>query len=335
MEEFKFTGIESIHDFLKTVKVEKKRKIFKSKHLLDFAEFINETEDLDDNNWSFDEVEKLMVGDTFFGRCPISPAPFMNYLSKINDSIADSTYNNVLTTLKQFGQYLADEEILQENPAADLEPKKLEKKDCTIFRLTIAESIALLTAAYNHDEHRARNFALVLLLLSTATRIGEAIKLLQTDFILDKGIIFADGKSLTRTRLSTPGLTTSIKYLLLDPLRAKALENQDKDWLFYSSKGGQLTTKEANEILKKLALEAGITRDISTYWLRRTFANILAESGFSTRTIQIIFDHDKIQTTEGYISDTLLHDLRHLVDNSIIQKHIIDVGRKFTLIRRT
>lgn len=335
MKEFKFTSIDSINDFLKTVEAGKKVKIFKYKHLINFAEFINNTESLIDYNWSFDEVEKVMVGETFIGRCPISSAPFMNYLSKINDSVADRTYNRVIYTLKQFGQYLTDEGILHENPAADLELKKLEQKDSTIYRLSIAESIALLTAAYNHDEHRARNFALVLLLLSTATRIGEAIKLLETNFKLEKGIIFADGKSLTRTRFSTPGLTTSIKYLLLDPLRAKALENQDKDWLFYSSKGGQLTTKEANEILKELALDAGITRDISTYWLRRTFANILAESGFSTRTIQIIFDHDKIQTTEGYISDTLLHDLRHLVDNSIIQKHLIDVGRKFTLIKKT
>lgn len=325
---------DEVSDFLKSLKVNEKRRKYKEQLLLGFVKYVEETEELPSGGkWDIRQSEKLLdEDDVLIGRCPLTSGPFFNYLSEINKVVSADRYNQIVYVLRQFGAFLADEDILFENPAADLEPKTIDHDDMSMQRLTLAEAIELLAAAYNYNEHRVRNFTLVLMLLSSAARIGEINFMKESDFYEDQGVMYCTGKSGRRIRFSTPGLNLCKQRLLEDNERLKALEGYDTRYLFYSKNGGPLSTKEADEMLKELAEKAGITRDITTYWLRRTFATMLAQAGFSTRTIQFIFDHDKLKTTERYIAEYLRYDLRDLLDNSTVHLHFITVGRKLALV---
>lgn len=324
-----------VRDFLKSLRISESRRKFKRKILEDFLEFIERTESLPSGSkWDIRESERLLDEDgVLLGRCPITSVPFFDYLSEKDKVVSESRYNQLVYTLRQFGDFLADEGILLENPAYDLVPKAIQSNDMSMKRLSLSEAIEILAAAYNQNQHRVRNFTLVLMLLTSATRIGEINYMKESDFFEENGVMYCYGKSGRRIRFSTPGLSLCKQRLVEDNERKKALEGCQERYLFYSEKGGPLTTEEANRMLKDLAERAGITRDITVYWLRRTFATLLAEAGLSIRTIQLIFDHDKLQTTEKYIAEYLRYGLRPLLDNSTVHQCYIDVGRKFTLVR--
>lgn len=307
---------ECLDEFLISLK-SKSRKGIRQKELIlrRFYAYLERTQNLKDVSWDFQRVKKIIFKEKVY-YIPLDSTLIESFLSETSPSLKDSMYNSYVTTLNQFGHYLLKRKVLLENPAQGIEHRKSNKNDMTEYRLTLEESVKLLYAAYSFDEHRNRNFALVLILLTTAVRIGEAKDLTEDDIAFDNEIIYANGKSGKRTRIIFPGLAESLKELLSDSLRAKALQDSEKSYVFYSNKGGPLSTKEANKLIKQFAQKAGIEKKITTYWLRRTFATILARSGFNLTEIKNIFHHDRYSSTEGYLLGTAEQDIRELVEES-------------------
>jgi len=266
-----------------------------------FCLYIEETENLTPGKWNFDKAKEIRF-KTISSRIPIDSFLISEYLSSILHNTKPSSYNTVLATLKEFCYYLMDKGVLFDNPTLNEKPCKFVNKNMTNYRLTLNESLKLLESAYLYDEHKNRNFSLVLIFLTSAIRIGELINLTENNIIWEYQYFNAYGKSGFRQRIFTPGLGESIFELIHDPLREKALKDSKSRFIFYSEKnGGPMSTDEINNLLKRFAKHAGLSKNISSYWLRRTYATILAQSGISVRTIQVLFDHDRIKNTEAYI----------------------------------
>ena len=61
-------------------------------------------------------------------------------------------------------------------------------------------------------------------------------------------------------------------------------------------------TKFVNQNLKKLAISAGLTGDISTYWARHSFATNAIRNGMSMEFVMEALSHSSMKTTVGYFA---------------------------------
>ena len=74
-----------------------------------------------------------------------------------------------------------------------------------------------------------------------------------------------------------------------------------EDILFLNRRGKRLTRNMIFIIVKQLAEEAGIQKNISPHTFRHSFATHLIEGGADLRAVQEMLGHESITTTEIYL----------------------------------
>lgn len=64
----------------------------------------------------------------------------------------------------------------------------------------------------------------------------------------------------------------------------------------------QLVVHLINEHMKKIAVDLGINKNVTTYFARHSFATILKNSGISTEFISEALGHSSLSTTKNYLA---------------------------------
>jgi integrase/recombinase XerD len=72
-------------------------------------------------------------------------------------------------------------------------------------------------------------------------------------------------------------------------------------WLFPSSHGGAIGTRQLNRVLHQAADAAGLDKPVTLHLLRHCFATHLLEQGTDIRVIQELLGHKKLETTSRYV----------------------------------
>ena len=190
--------------------------------------------------------------------------------------------------------------------------------------LSEAEVDALLAAARTREGAEGlRLLALLELLYATGLRVSELVSLPLTSAFRDPRVLIVQGKG-GRERmipLGRPAREALEAYRLergaFLPKTSKikgAPPVQDSKWLFPSRGGsGHLTRHRVSQLLKELALEAGLNpAKVSPHVLRHAFASHLLGHGADLRSVQQMLGHADISTTQIY-THVLNERLRSLV----------------------
>jgi integrase/recombinase XerD len=193
---------------------------------------------------------------------------------------------------------LVAEEICKDDPSREIEMPKLVRK---LPEFLSVEEVDDLIAQPDLDTPRGiRDRAMLEVLYATGLRVSELIALRMDSIDRKLGVIKAFGKRRKERMvpLGDQSLEAITRYL--DESRPKLLKNRRSTRLFVTARGGGLTRQAFWKNVKRYALMAGISKNISPHKLRHSFATHLLERGADLRSVQAMLGHADISTTEIY-----------------------------------
>ena len=226
-----------------------------------------------------------------------------------NKQLSSKSSSRKLTAIKGFHQFLYIEKETDNNPAIEIESPKTIKTLPQV--LSVDEVVKLLEAIQGDDPLALRNQALLELIYGSGLRVSELLDLKIQDIHLTTGHVRVIGKGNKEREVPLGELSIIALRQYLTKARNKLTINSTVDYLFVNQYGQRLSRQGFFKLLKKLAQNAGINKEVSPHTLRHSFATHLLEAGVDLRTLQSLLGHEDIQTTQIY--------------THISQKHLKDV----------
>lgn len=220
---------------------------------------------------------------------------FLEKLTKEN--LSNKAVAHVQTTLRGFYKFLMQEGIIKNSPMEFISSPKLPK---TLPKVLSVKEVELLLNVPLMNHFSFRNKAMLEVLYATGLRVSELVNLKLQDIDLTNDTVRVIGKG-SKERIIPLGdyAITALKIYLLEH-RIYLLKNEKNDYLFLNNHGKVITRQGFYKIIKELAYELHIKKEISPHMLRHSFATHLLEHGADLRSIQELLGHSDISTTQIY-----------------------------------
>lgn len=215
--------------------------------------------------------------------------------------LAVATVRRRLSALRHFYRFLFLDGVRRDDPTARLDrPRGGRRLPRTLGE---EEVTALLDAARRRPGAEGlRLVALLELLYATGARISEVVGLELSALApaLDAVRLYGKGRKERLVPVGRVAREALRAWLAVRPSRDAA--GRPLRWLFPSrGRSGHLTRQRALQLLKELAVEAGIDpARVSPHVLRHAFATHLLAHGADLRAVQTLLGHADIATTEIY-----------------------------------
>jgi integrase/recombinase XerC len=214
-----------------------------------------------------------------------------------------------LAAVRSFYRWLAQEGVVEQNPAALVSTPKLPKKLPRVP--TIEEMNTVLDgempAVASFPE---RDRMLFELLYGCGIRNSELIGINLDDIRLSSEAILIRGKG-KKERYVPFGDSVKAALASYLPVRQQKLAERKKNTaaLLINQRGGRLTTRSVGRIIKKIAVAKGLSPDVHPHTLRHAFGTHMLEEGADLRSIQEMLGHERLSTTQRYTQLSMKHVL--------------------------
>jgi len=233
------------------------------------------------------------------------------FLSRLYERGLDKTsVARALAAVRSLYRWLAQEEVVEQNPAALVSTPKLAKKlprVPTIEEMNVVLDGQLPEVAAFPERDRM----MLELLYGCGIRNSELIGINVEDIRLSDEAILIRGKGKKqRYVLFGNAVTVALKDYL--PARQKILSERKKSLsaLLINRRGGRLTTRSVGRIIKKIAVAKGLSPDVHPHTLRHAFGTHMLEEGADLRAIQEMLGHERLSTTQRYTQLSIKHVLQ-------------------------
>ena len=217
-----------------------------------------------------------------------------------------SSVARILSTVRSFHRYLAEEGVVDADAAREVKPPKLALR--LPKAITIDEMDRLLTATGGEDPVAVRDRALLELLYATGARISEIVDL-DVDDVQNGDMLRVTGKG-SKQRIVPVGsyARAAIEAYLVRARPAFSARGLATPALFLGSRGQRVSRQNAWLIIRAAAERADLGFEISPHTFRHSFATHLLAGGADVRVVQELLGHSSVATTQIYThvtADTL------------------------------
>jgi integrase/recombinase XerC len=239
----------------------------------------------------------------------------LNKAGKARSSVARK-----LSALRTFVKYLRREEVLEHDPTA---MAVAPKRDQTIpTHLSEPEMARLIEMPSTADPLGRRDRAILELFYASGLRLSELVGIDLEDLNLAGRMVRVMGKGGKERLLPfNQSALTALRAWLADraailaarQARARqrravpprktvpgARQKAPSDPLFLNARGGRLTGRSVDRMLRRYVAQCSTRLGISPHALRHSFATHLLQRGADLRAIQELLGHSRLSTTQRY-----------------------------------
>ena len=208
-----------------------------------------------------------------------------------------STASRELSSLKRFYRHLLRTGLIAIDPTLQIPsphqlrqlPKNLSEADVeSLLQIPVDDLLGM------------RDKAMLETLYATGLRVSELVALKVSEVSLDMGVVRVIGKG-SKERLVPLG-EEAIAWIsrYLHEARQAILNRRASDDLFVTQRGEAMTRQAFWCLLKRRAIQTGVTKTLSPHTLRHAFATHLLNHGADLRVVQMLLGHADISTTQIY-----------------------------------
>ena len=210
-----------------------------------------------------------------------------------------------LAAVRTFLRYLRREGAIDDNPGALVATPKLDVR--MPAHLSEGEMTALLSAPVGDTPLGRRDRAILELFYASGLRLSELADLDLDDVNLSARMVRVLGKG-RKERLvpfNTSAARAIREYLkdrevLLRDAPVIAGSRRRSDPLFVNYRGGRLTVRSVDRLVRRYVAATSVRLGISPHALRHSFATHLLQRGADLRAIQELLGHARLSTTQRY-----------------------------------
>ena len=224
---------------------------------------------------------------------------FVSYLDSKN--LSAKTINRKISALRSFYAFLVKENYIDINIFEHLETPKIPKKLPRI--LEDNEMDMIFKSIDRYKPLGFRNYVMLDLLFSAGLRASELVEMKIQDVMLEQERILIHGKGAKDryVPLHQKLIADMKKYLTyIRPILLARGHDASTRYVFINYKGGHLTTRGLQLILKKVIENSGDTFHIHPHMLRHAFATTLLNHGADLRVVQELLGHKHLKSTQVY-----------------------------------
>jgi len=256
---------------------------------------------------------------------------FRGYLASLIDAaVARGSVTRRVSTARSFYRWLRLTGVTSEDPLANVRGPKQPRRLPHV--LDVAAITDLIASADSEEPAGLRDRALLELLYACGLRVSEAAGLDAGDVDLEQRTVVVTGKG-NKQRLvvmGEPARAAVERYLRRGRgalYGARAKDASVAGALFLNRRGGRLSQRAVQLIVRKHALAAGIDERVHPHLLRHTFATHMLDGGAELRVVQELLGHANPNTTQIYLHVTEERQ-RKVVEESLDAVAAVEMARR-------
>jgi len=197
-----------------------------------------------------------------------------------------------LSSIRGFFTFLVQQGILAENCVISIQTPKIDQVlPKTIDFDNLKRMIDLSSGKYSE----LRTVVMIELMYSCGLRVSELVGIDINDLDLEEGFVRVKGKG-GKTRFSPIG-RSAIDAVEMYLSRRPSCNNNA---LFVNTKNHRISPRTVQNIVKKRAIEVGVTVNIHPHMLRHAAATHFLQSSHDLRSVQEFLGHKSIKSTQVY-----------------------------------
>lgn len=238
--------------------------------------------------------------------CDVTRQDVEAFMAFLNDQgLSSRSVARNVAGIRGMFRFLKDHNLCPKDPVAELQAPSFSRPLPTVLSQKDVEK--LIDTCPNDTPEGLRDRAMLELLYGSGLRISEALGLGLADLNEEESVCIVRGKGDKQRILPVGEQALDAMRLYLTKGRPILLKGRvltrirvPRNPIFVTRRGTVISRQGFFKNLKKYALMAGLSPDISPHKLRHSFATHMIENGADLRTVQVLLGHEDISTTEVY-----------------------------------